>query len=176
MLARIAHDHHQFSQVLSLFELQVARLQQGAYCDMLLLHEVVTYLHHYADQQHHPLEDEIYQYYLEVLGDDEGAVHQLQQEHLLISQVTEAILATLTLILSDHVVPRQQLTDRLLQFVALQRAHLLYEDKELLPRIAARLTQQDWHDLSVRCGKLPLDPVFDNKVEAYTTLRQTLGQ
>ncbi|MFI3246945.1 MAG: hemerythrin [Ferrimonas sp.] len=176
MLARIAHDHHQFSQVLCLFELQVVRLQQGAYCDMMLLHEAVAYLHHYADQQHHPLEDEIYQYYLEVLGEDEGAVHQLRQEHLLISQITEAILATLALILSDHVVPRQQLTDRLLQFVALQRAHLLYEDKELLPRITARLTQQDWHELANRCGRLPLDPLLDDRVEAYTALQEALQQ
>ncbi|WP_028117685.1 hemerythrin domain-containing protein [Ferrimonas senticii] len=176
MLERIAEDHRHFHILLDLLEQKIERLEQGGGINMPMLQELIDYLHRYADRCHHPLEDRIYQFYLERTGQPALTLHKLAEEHQALAQATSAILATVTMILADQVVPRQRLVANLRQFLTLQRNHLSYEDQQLLPKIAATLSEDDWQSLTPQLQQLcQSDPLFANSGADYQHLRDYLA-
>ncbi|WP_298442480.1 hemerythrin domain-containing protein [uncultured Ferrimonas sp.] len=177
MLARIDTDHRHISTLLDLLERKIERLQQGGAIQMTMLRDVVDYLHRYADQCHHPMEDILYQFYLDKTGQSEGEIHRLGHDHLALADATNAILDTLNMILSDQVVPRQRLIKDLQLLLTMQRQHLQFEDTVLLPKISAALDEQDWQQLQSEIAhKIQSDPLFNSSERDYEDLRAYLAE
>ncbi|QIZ77530.1 hemerythrin domain-containing protein [Ferrimonas lipolytica] len=177
MLARIDTDHRHITSLLNLLADKIDRLEQGGAVQMTMLHDAVDYLHRYADHCHHPLEDILYQYYLDKTEQSEGDVHRLAQEHHNLADATNAILDTLRMILNDQVVPRERLIKDLQLFLTMQRDHLSYEDNVLLPKVAAALDEDDWSKLQVMVAdKIQHDPLFSSSARDYEDLRAYLAE
>ncbi|MBY5993445.1 hemerythrin domain-containing protein [Ferrimonas balearica] len=162
MLARIHTDHAHISTLLSVLSGKVQRLKDGQEVNLTLVRDVVDYLQRYADHSHHPMEDILYQYYLDKVGDtSQGEVHKLAQEHHKLQQATDQLFDTLTMILNDAVVPRERLIADIEAFVVMQRTHLEQEELRVLPLLERSLDEKDWEQIHrLVASKLVDDPLF----------------
>ncbi len=162
MLARIHTDHAHISTLLSVLAGKVQRLKAGQEVNLSVVRDVVDYLQRYADQCHHPMEDILYQYYLDKVGDTkEGDLHQLAVEHRKLREATDQLFDTLNMILNDAVVPRERLIADIDEFVVLQRTHLEQEEIRVLPLLERTLGEQDWEKIHrLVASKLVDDPLF----------------
>ncbi|MBY6188070.1 hemerythrin domain-containing protein [Marinobacter hydrocarbonoclasticus] len=162
MLARIHTDHAHISTLLSVLAGKAQRLKAGQEVNLSVVRDVVDYLQRYADQSHHPMEDILYQYYLDKVGDtQQGEVHRLAIEHGKLREATDQLFDTLNMILNDAVVPRERLIEDIEDFVALQRNHLEQEEVRVLPLLERSLGEQDWEQIHrLVASKLVDDPLF----------------
>ncbi|MBW3140785.1 hemerythrin domain-containing protein [Ferrimonas balearica] len=177
MLARIHTDHAHISTLLSVLSAKAQRLKQGQEVNLSVIRDVVDYLQRYADQSHHPMEDILYQYYLDKVGDtQQGEVHQLAIEHRKLREATDQLFDTLNMILNDAVVPRERLIADIEDFVRLQRTHLEQEEVRVLPLLERTLTDHDWQQIHrLVANKLVEDPLFgDTGDREFEDLREYL--
>lgn len=175
MLARIHTDHRHISTLLAVLARKVIKLRSGQEINLSLVRDVVDYLQRYADRSHHPMEDILYQYYLDKKGES-GDVHRLAMEHRQLQKITEQLFDTLTMILNDAVVPRDRLIDEIDGFVEIQRKHLQEEEGQILPLLEEHLDDNDWETVrKLVANKLVDDPLFGESGDReYEDLRAYL--
>jgi hemerythrin-like domain-containing protein len=176
MLSTIHKDHVNISHLLKLLQKKIHLLENDQRVDYRLIKTIITYLRNYTDKYHHPLEDMIYEYYLKSNIVDDEVVNRLSQEHKLIKETTIEMDELLEMILLDAVVPKQQCIDKLKYFVQLQSAHMDYEERDILPKIEAALTEDDWLTLKQQWQHAEHnDPLFgDNVSDEYKTLSERI--
>ena len=166
------------SKLLKLLKEKIQRLEKDQQIDYRLVKVIITYLKNYSDKYHHPLEDMIYEYYLKYRVVPDKVANRLSQEHKLIKEATIELDELLDMILLDAVVPKEQCIDRLKHFVNLQTAHMSYEEVEILPKIEASLTEDDWLKLKQQWQHDGHnDPLFGEKIsEQYKELAKRIKQ
>ncbi|GAA4873879.1 hemerythrin domain-containing protein [Ferrimonas pelagia] len=178
MLARIHTDHAHILTLLNLLDRKAGRLERGEEVSLTLIRDVIDYLQRYADNSHHPMEDILYQYYLEKVGETDGTVHRLAQEHETLRIATDQLMDTLNMILNDAVVPRERLITDLKTFAGQQRRHLEQEEKHVLPKLEQELKEDDWQLLQQQVADTLMDdPLFSGGGEReYEDLRAYLSE
>ncbi|SHH79955.1 hemerythrin domain-containing protein [Ferrimonas marina] len=178
MLARIHTDHAHIATLLALLDNKANRLALGQEVSLPLVRDVIDYLQRYADHSHHPMEDILYQYYLEKQGKGAETVHRLGQEHKVLAESTDQLMDTLNMILNDAVVPRERLIADLRDFAHQQRHHLEQEERYVLPVLEQELTEADWAILQQKVAtKLIEDPLFsEGNDQEYEDLRAYLAE
>ncbi len=176
LLARIHTDHKHFSTLLTLLDKKADRLEEGDAINLNFLRDVVDYLQRYADHSHHPMEDILYQYYLDKTGNSQGAVHRLAEEHGFLREATDQLMDTLNMILNDAVVPRDRLIADIKAFVSMQRHHLAQEEEHVLPKLERELDEKDWRVVNAKVADTLInDPLFNSdKDDQYEELRAYL--
>lgn len=167
-------EHLRFSTLLDCLEEGLVAFHRGDDPDYQLMHDVVHYLHHYADLYHHPREDVAFD---RMVRHEPGLalpVHRLLQEHRVIAAVGETLLKYLEDILEDVVIERAVVEAAAATYLVYYRHHLEVEEKEVLPRAALLLTPVDW--AAVATAVEPgADPVFgDTVAEQYRDLRRRM--
>ncbi|MBV7314198.1 hemerythrin domain-containing protein [Shewanella sp. NIFS-20-20] len=177
MLKRLMQDHRHISILISILDRKASKLERGEHVDFSLIKDIVSYMQDYAEHSHHPFEDIIYEYYLE-LTQDEKTTNRLASEHIKLSGDTAILMASLTMILNDVVIPRDKLIRDLHQYVSSQRAHMHYEEHVIFPMLDQKLTPDDWEAVGDRCQiKLIEDPLFsDNDSQVFQELKDFITQ
>jgi len=172
MLARLNSDHKHITILLNVLKVKYRKLAEGEAVNFNLIRDVVEYMQSYAEHSHHPLEDIIYNYYLEKVS-QEDSPNKLADEHHQLIDASASLMATLNLILSDVVVSREQLVVDLKEYVALQERHMNYEDTVIFPLLAKEMDKNDWGNIQELCSlKLIDDPLFsDNDNALFEELR-----
>ncbi|MGB5446294.1 MAG: hemerythrin domain-containing protein [Psychromonas sp.] len=178
MLSTIHKDHVNISKLLKLLKQKIKKLEKDKAIDYRLVKAIITYLKNYSDKYHHPMEDMIYDYYLKYRVVPDKVANRLSQEHKLIKEATIELDELLAMILLDAVVPKEQCIERLKHFVELQSAHMSYEELEILPKIEASLSEDDWIKLKDQWKDNPQsDPLFGKKIsEQYKQLAERIKQ
>lgn len=178
MLKIIHNDHANMSLLLKLLRKKIRLLEEDKKIDYRVIKSIITYLRHYADQFHHPLEDLIYEYYISYRVVPEAIATRLSTEHQTIKKVTIELDELLDIILLDAIVSKDVFIEKLRHFVDLQSAHLAYEEKEILPLIAESLSADDWKNIEQQWQHNEYsDPLFgDNVSEQYAALSSYIKQ
>jgi len=178
MLAIIHDDHINMSRLLKILTQKIVLLKKDEKIDFRLLETIITYLRSYSDKYHHPLEDLIYDYYINHYGAASDTVSHLSEQHKELKKVTVELDELLNMVLLDAVVPKDQCTEKLQNFVDLQSAHLTYEEQEVLPLIKETLSPQDWTKIGQQWQhKDHEDPLFGDKVsQQYRKLADIIEQ
>ncbi|MCE9685295.1 hemerythrin domain-containing protein [Shewanella sp. AS16] len=175
MLQRLINDHKHIGILVSLLEKKCMRLADGEAVNFNLIRDILEYMQVYVEHSHHPLEEIIYEYYLNKVS---AAVEteQLAAEHKRLFEASSVLMASLNLILSDVVVARDKLIADLQNYVALQRRHMAFEETEIFPLFSEHLNAQDWADISASSmQRLVDDPLFsDNDKQVFEELRDYL--
>lgn len=167
MLTIIHNDHIKMSQLLTILRKRIECLERDENIDYRLIKSVISYLRDYSDKYHHPMEDLIYDYYLEHYEADQHIALRLSEEHRLIKDVTIDLDELLEMILLDAIVPKEVCIEKLTQFVSLQSTHLDYEEQHILPLIEKNLTPDDWVNIDKQWHyKDYNDPLFGKNVLA----------
>jgi len=167
-------EHQRFASLLDCLERELAAFHRGDDPDYQLMHDIVHYLHHYADLYHHPREDVAFERMMRREPGLSLPVYRLLQEHRVLATVGETLLEYLADILEDAVIERSTVEAAAATYLVYYRHHLDVEEKEVLPRAAALLTPVDWAAVATAVKPGP-DPVFGESVgEQYRDLRRRM--
>lgn len=168
-------EHVRFSRMLDFIEQQMVEFHEGGDPDYELLRDVVHYLHHYADQYHHPREDVAFGRLISHSPGLRVPVLMLLQEHRVLAAVGETLLGYLEDILEGAVIRRSTIEAAASTYLVYYRHHLAVEEREIVPRAGQLLTPEDWAATAAAVANVP-DPVFGNDAgESYRSLRKRMA-
>lgn len=169
------HEHVRFRRLLDLLDQELAKFRVEEHPDYELMRDIVHYLRNYSDLSHHPREDVAFSRLAERDHNMRLPVARLQQEHRVIAAAGEALLARLDDIAADVVVERTKVEAAAATYLLYYRHHIAAEEKDMLPRAAALLTDRDWAAVA---SAVPArsDPLSGDNVEArYRELSRRLA-
>lgn len=168
-------EHVRFARLLDLLEAQVAAFHDAGKPNFGLMLDIVAYLRDYADHAHHPREDAAFARLLVHEPALRVPINRLLQEHRVIAVAGEELVEHLDDVIADAVVPRATIEAAAAQYLAYYRHHIGTEEREILPRAARLLTEEDWTHVAA-AAPLMTDPLFgDPPSEDYRELRQLLA-
>jgi hemerythrin-like domain-containing protein len=168
-------EHAYFKRLLDLLQDQVAVFETGQRPNYALMEDVISYLRGYSDKYHHPREDVAFAR-LELRCPDLAPVlARLRQEHRVIANAGEKLLGQLEAILDDTLVPRSEVEMAASTYLVYYENHISREEREVLPRAARVLTQEDW-DAVEHAVPASVDPLFGPEpAQHYRDLRRQIA-
>lgn len=164
-------DHMRFSRLLDFLDREMAAFNAGGDPNYQLMRDAVHYLNNYADRVHHPREDVAFE---RLVGHDPAyqfSVERLKQEHRAIAVAGAALLELLEETIQDTIIARATIESAASLYLVYFRNHLATEERDILPRVAAVLTPEDWALVKAAVPDIP-DPLSGDDVYAeYRELR-----
>jgi hemerythrin-like domain-containing protein len=166
-------EHVNFARLLDLLEIQVDAFHRGERPNYDLMVDIVYYLRGFADCFHHPREDVAFARLVEREPAMQLVINRLLQEHRVIATAGDELLSRLNEAAGDVMIPRAVLEAAAATYLVYYRHHLATEEREIVPRAAQLLTQQDW--AAMAASPAGSDPLFGDEVEArFRELRKQI--
>jgi hemerythrin-like domain-containing protein len=170
MLDRLHADHVNIARLLDVLEEQCDLLRKGETVDARMLQDIFSYIAHHPDLYHHPSEDLIFEVLRRCDPPSVESVDALSLEHGTLTKAANEILATLSAISGQAMIPRERLVGMLLDYIARSRRHMSFEESTVFPRARAMVSEQDWRTIE-RGVPHKEDPLFGGTVsEQYRAL------
>lgn len=168
-------EHVYFGHLLDLLRRQLDLLHHGERANFQLILDVLSYLHDYSDECHHPREDKAFERLAAHCPDLKLVLERLHQEHRIIANAGERLRELIDAALQDSPVRRAELETALATYVVYYGNHIAREEEDVLTRAAKTLTPEDW-DAVKRAVPARNDPLFGSHPEAkYRELRRQLA-
>ncbi|WP_089725044.1 hemerythrin domain-containing protein [Candidatus Thiosymbion oneisti] len=159
LLDRLIRDHKHLLRVLDLLDDLLDRFHAGGEPDYELLCELLEYMEDYADQVHHPSEEDIFDRLRARSNEKYPVLDLLSNQHQLLSQVNKRFCRSLEGIMHEEVLRRDQVEVQGRELVKTLREHLDLEERAAFPLARERLSASDWDELrSTASGEQ--DPLF----------------
>ena len=165
-------EHVYFNSLLALLQREVDVFHTGARPNYDLMYDIVSYLRDYGDEFHHPREDVAFERLSKRLAGMELPLARLAQEHRVIKQAGEALLAQIDAILGGAVVRRGVLEMAAATYLVYYGMHLAKEEEDVLPLAGKYLTAEDWD--AVR-NALSGDALIATDAKRYGELRRRIA-
>jgi hemerythrin-like domain-containing protein len=137
-------DHVYFSELLGRLQRELDVFHRGERPDYERVCEIVTYLREYGDAVHHPRESVAFARLAKRCPDMALPLARLEQEHRVIAQAGQALLAQIEAILGGAIAPRGELETVLATYLVYYGNHIAKEEEDVLTRAATHLTAEDW--------------------------------
>lgn len=137
-------DHVYFNELLGRLQRELDVFHRGERPDYERVCEIVTYLREYGDAVHHPREGAAFTRLAVRCPDMALPLARLEQEHRVIAQAGQALLAQIEVILGGALVPRAEMEAALATYLVYYGNHIAKEEEDVLTRAAAHLTAEDW--------------------------------
>jgi len=174
ILEQLRLDQANSGRLLNILHQKVIKLRGGEHPNFGLLAEAIHYMIHYADECHHAWEVALFKHFLGRSPELDAVMANCEQQHQQMMKSGAELAKSLDCILSDAVVPMDQFTDRLEQFVEQQSEQLRLEEEVLVPALIGVATTVDWQTLEKNLQR-PQDPLFgDVQSTRYSLLYQQL--
>ena len=163
-------DHKNFSKLLSYLDHQVTCIKDCEVVDFDTIMLCIKYMKEFPDAIHHPLENIIFDYFLQHHGSYKEEIKSLFHDHEEMPVKTEKILTMLQSVLAEEPINRDSLCDTLSTYIEDQKAHMNYEESTVYPELYKKMNDNDWKTLN-EFIEVNDDPLFgDNKKERYESL------
>ena len=168
-------EHVYFGHLLELLRRQLDLFHLGERPNYELMLDILSYLQGYADEYHHPREDEAFARLARRCPDIELVLARLHQEHRVIAHAGQVLLEQIDAILDGAIVPRAAVESALATYLIYYGNHIAKEEEDILTRAAKELTAADWQAVKDAApGKG--DPLFgSHPEERYRELRRQLA-
>ena len=168
MLSSLHKDHLNIARLLTLLKHKLAAIRNEQPVSYFLLRDVVDYLREVSDKFHHPKEDMLYDYYLKYRVVEGEVANRLHEEHARLLVAGTELKEMVEMILMDAVIPLEQFTAKLEQFIEQQEAHMNYEEGVIFPHLRDSLTEDDWRQLEQLWQNRAInDPLFGAEVSQH---------
>ena len=165
IMVELHQDHIHLSRLLKMLVRHVIVLQNDGDPDFEMMIDIVEYIRHYSDFHHHPKEDQVYQVFKESTDQATHIVDGLLDEHQKIPAVTIAFQQLLDGALNGSIIiDRDELSEKITNFIDIQMNHLNIEEKQLFPLINKLMTDSDWAKVEAQIKEND-DPLFGSRVE-----------
>ncbi|MPW18109.1 AraC family transcriptional regulator [Paraburkholderia sp. CNPSo 3157] len=167
-------EHLNFARLLDILEEQVAAFHMGETPNYALMGDILYYMRNFTDRVHHPREDVAYARLTELDPGVKLVVNRLLQEHRVLATAGDDLLTHVIEAGEDVVIPRAALEAATATYLVYYRHHLSTEERDVMPRAAQLLTEQDWAAVDAIVPVRP-DPLFgSNVLERFETLRRQI--
>lgn len=174
LLDRLHQDHKHLALLLDLLEKLLDQFQAGTEPDYELLCEMLEYMEDYADQVHHPSEDQIFERLRTYAGQHHKMLEILMRQHQVLSELTRYFRQSLEGIVQEEVMRRDEVEAQGRELIETLRTHLNLEEQEAFPLAKYVLTAADWEAIEAAAPKVA-DPVFGERdLERFRALYQHL--
>lgn len=137
LIHKLQQDHHYLSQVLT--HLQHHLNQEAP--ELALINEVLLFIEDYAEQYHHPIEDQLLSHLSQHLPHLNEMHQHLLVEHLQLQEHTDHLREQLTQAEQGNLLPWPQLRQAVSSWISAQKHHIEKEDQHMLPLLEAGLAQ-----------------------------------
>lgn len=161
LLEKLHRDHMNLTRLLDLMSNELDALCAGHESDFDLKIEMLDYIEHYAEQVHHPTEDQINRvaFRKKSMKERVALYERISREHGELLGLARTFRKSLEGAVQGEVLLREEVETRGREFIALQRQHLDLEEREVFPLIEAVLSDKDWQKLEEEITHMD-DPVF----------------
>lgn len=175
VLNELHQDHVNLNKLLAVLGNKLEKLKQGEMPNFVLLADAVDYITSYADAYHHPLEDQMYEFFKESgCPELDVAITQCVDEHKQLKKSSHEIIEAVDCILTDAVVPMDQFIVKLERFLDDQIEHLNLEEGTLFPLLDEVASAEQWQALVPNLPKMD-DPMFgEQQKQRYIDLYSEL--
>lgn len=154
ILAALHTDHARLNQILGLLQEQSNKLSSKEKCNFFIMAEVIDYIHRYFDQVHHPKEDIVYKVFLARSDEAADVAESLSDDHqTLLNSTLELQVLLENIVNIDAPVDREELGEKINDFIALQTDHINLEEITFFPLINATLLADDWSNVEETLSK-----------------------
>lgn len=155
----ISEDHNNLWRLATGVDQMAADMEGGGALDTAFFDAVFDYLEQFCDDSHHRREDE-YLFRLLRLRSQQSAqlLDALQADHLAGPQRLRQLRSSLAAALNGQL-PLVSLATQLRTYTAGIKAHILKEEKQVLPLARTALLAQDWAEIN-QAFQNTSDPVF----------------
>ncbi|CAG9297887.1 hemerythrin domain-containing protein [Celerinatantimonas diazotrophica] len=168
MLDNISKEHRNIASLLKVLEHKLELIRSGKTVKYKLIADIISYMRDYSDKYHHPKEDVIYDYYRKYRSSDaqQTVSNKLENEHDTLRQMTIELADVVELILLDAVIPLDQFSEKLENYINYQWRHLDYEEQEVFPALKEALTEDDWRNIEQNWEhSAARDPLFGPQID-----------
>lgn len=161
----ISEDHNNLWRLATSVDQLASDMEQGEPLDVAFFNAIFDYLDQFVERSHHPKEDD-YLFRLLRLRSPEAAalLDALQSDHQAgpgrLTVLRDALTAT-----ANGQMALAKLTQQLRQYTAGLKAHILKEEKQVLPLARTALQKEDWDEIN-HAFLDASDPVFGAQVQA----------
>lgn len=174
LVAELHQDHINLSKLLDILASKSDKLKEGGDPSFSLISDVIDYIANYAEQNHHPREDRMYEYFKGRDTKLDIVMEKCLKEHEMLKGSGHQLLDVIDGILHDSVLPMEQFIEKLDAFVKNERRHLDLEEAEIFPLIEAIAMDKDWAALQEMIPAVE-DPLFgERQADAYKALFKEL--
>jgi len=169
-MQRLDGDHARMAEVLDALE-QALQVDDDEGVNWDLVADIISYLQEYPDAVHHPLEDQLFDRVLDkgLTPAERELVHFNLAQHAEIIGATQRLADDIGSILSDIVVPFDQVQEHFKRYLELQRIHMRNEIHHLFPLAERLLAEEDWQEVAAQAAA-HADPMYDLHQEKFTGL------
>lgn len=164
VLERLIVEHRSLYALLRELERVASQrgpLTAGDYC---LARDIVAYAHDYSDNVHHPTEDLVFARLLARRPAMKPTVQRLRGDHEAMAVETRALFKRLDALATRRASGRHAaVLKACTEYVARQRAHMQFENREFFPAAARWLSAADWRAVAANF-LVAEDPLFGTVV------------
>jgi len=176
IMDQLKTDHRNITRLLNTLERQINVVHDEGVADFDLMHHIMTYMTHYPDHTHHPMEDLVFEKLIGYEEDAEPIVSRLEREHVALAEKGQRFLEMLRHVVDGAMVERDVLENTGRDYVAFLRSHMEIEDSDAFPRAENALTAEDWKHVASGF-EARIDPVFGSVVaEEFRELYEYIEQ
>lgn len=159
IMEQLKSDHRNIARLLATLEEQMDVVRSEGNADFELVHDIMTYMTHYPDHTHHPMEDLMFQKLVRYDSSAEDVVERLAREHGGLAEKGRRFLEMLRHVVDGALVERDVLENAGRDYVEFLKSHMAVEDSEAFPKAEQMLTEEDWADVASNL-EARADPVF----------------
>jgi hemerythrin-like domain-containing protein len=161
LLEKLHKDHMNLARLLDLMSHELDALSAGHEANFDLKIEMLDYIEHYAEQTHHPTEDQINKvaFKKKAMQTHKAIYERIRKEHGELIGLARNYRKTLEGAIQGEVLLREEVETRGREFVALQRQHIDLEEQELFPLLEGVLSDKEWQKLEKEISHTD-DPLF----------------
>lgn len=166
-LESLYRDHDGLRRILYLLEELLISIYRGSSQNYSLLRRILAYIQDHPERIHHPAEDAVFSVMFKNGVNDRkfrDDVNTLMKDHSEIEGIIRETIEAVDSILVSHHPDVADIGDKLSTLINLQRAHLLFEEMNVYPRIAEHLGEKDWEDIALLVPDHE-DPIFGGEVK-----------
>jgi hemerythrin-like domain-containing protein len=168
-------EHMYFGRLLGRLQRELDLFAVGERPNYALMLDILTYLGEFCDRVHHPREDAAFACLARHLPELQLPLARLQQEHRVIAHAGEALRAQIAAIVDGAFIPRAEVEAAAATYLVYYRSHIEHEEREILGRAAAALTDEDWKAVRTAAPHIE-DPLFGAAThERFRQLRREIS-
>ncbi len=176
IIDKLHNDHINFIKLLEFLENQLLQLKEYKPIDLDSMLDAIRYMKEYPDLVHHPLENVIFNYFLEHHDEVQSELKTLLHEHDELPGLTDKLLEMLQCALAGEPQKREELYQYLKEYITVQKEHMNSEESLVYPTISSVLKKNDWRNINSELA-LVEDPLFGDRVKkSYQELLQNIIQ
>jgi hemerythrin-like domain-containing protein len=167
-------EHMYFRRLLHLLQQEVDVFHGGDTPNYQMMLDIIWYLRNYADEYHHPREDEAFRRLVARRPDRQLPVARLMQEHRVIARAGDHLESLLEEIDAGAIIRRAEVEMAAATYLVYFGNHIAKEEEDILPLAAQLFSESDWAAIKA-AAPAAQDPLFGTTpLERFRELRHRI--